>query len=71
MIVRYIGETDPLALINGKEYEVLGICGGMYRIVDEEGTYEGEEVAGYLYDPDAFEIVSGSADEFEDEYEED
>lgn len=69
MIVKYVGETDPLALINGKEYEVMGICSGMYRIVDEEGTYDDEEIAGYLYDPDSFEIVSGSPDEFADEYE--
>jgi hypothetical protein len=50
MIVRYIGESDPLALIHGKEYEVLSVEQSWYRIVDET-----EE--DYLYPPDAFEIV--------------
>ena len=48
--VRYLGESDPLYLINGKEYEVLGEEQGYYRIVDESGE-------DYLYDSDDFEDV--------------
>lgn len=68
MIVKYIGETDPMCLICGKEYEVLSIEGGMYRIIDEEGTSPDDEVPGYLYAPESFQTVSGSPDEYEDEY---
>lgn len=50
MKVRYIDESDPLALINGRVYEVLAIEEGWYRIVDETGE-------DYLYAPEAFEIV--------------
>lgn len=38
MTVRYIGETTPLALTNGKLYEVLSIEAGdpgWYRIIDD------------------------------------
>lgn len=65
MIVRYIGETDPVCLIHGKEYEVVGIEEGFYRVIDEEGIDPDDETPGYLYDPDSFEIVSGSLDEFD------
>lgn len=57
MKVKYIGESDPLALINGKTYEVISIEKDWYRIVDEEGIYEGEEIPGYLYEKELFEIV--------------
>lgn len=51
MKVRFIGESDPLYFINGKEYEVLGEEDGFYRIVDETGE-------DYLYTlNDDFEIV--------------
>lgn len=50
MKVKYLGESDPLYLMNGKVYEVQGIESGWYRIVDETGE-------DYLYAPDAFEIV--------------
>ena len=49
MVVRYTGESDPLTLINGKEYEVVGIEEGWYRVI---------------YPPEGFEIVSGTPDEF-------
>ncbi len=57
MTVRFIGESDPLALLNGKVYEVLSVEKGWYRIVDETGIDEDEEIQGYLYPPTAFEIV--------------
>ena len=50
MLVRFTGESDPLDLINGKEYIVLSIEQGDYRLVDETGE-------DYLYSPDFFEIV--------------
>lgn len=50
MKVKYIDESDPLSLLNGKVYEVLSIEHGWYRIVDETGD-------DYLYAPEAFEVV--------------
>lgn len=50
MKVKYRGESDPLYLLNGKVYEVVGVEEGWYRIVDETGE-------DYLYSPDAFDIV--------------
>lgn len=50
MKVRYLGESDPLGLINGKEYEVVSIEYGYYRIVDETDE-------DFLYDTDSFEII--------------
>lgn len=52
MIVRYLGETDLVSLINGKEYEVTGIEDGLYRVIDEEGMDPDDDVPGYLYPPD-------------------
>lgn len=49
MKVKYIGETD-YSLTNGKEYEVLGIEEGYYRIVDNSGE-------DYLFAPEDFEII--------------
>ena len=61
MRVKYIGESDPLGLTNGKVYDVLSIEYGYYRIVDE--TRE-----DFLYDSDSFEIVEeGDAEVISDE----
>jgi len=49
--VKYLGETEFLVLTHGKEYEVLSVERGWYRVVDDSGD-------DYLYPPDAFEIVS-------------
>lgn len=49
MIVRYIGETD-YSLTNNKEYEVISIEEGYYRIIDNSGE-------DYLFPPEEFEIV--------------
>lgn len=57
MKVKFMGKTDPVALIHGKVYDVLSVEGDWYRIVDEEGIDEDEELQGYLYPPECFEIV--------------
>lgn len=60
MKVKYLGESDPLGLINGKVYEVLSIEYGYYRIVDETGE-------DFLYDSDSFEVVEkGEVEVIED-----
>lgn len=50
MIVRFKGNSDPMRLLNGKEYRVESIECGWYRIVDE--THE-----DYLYPARCFEIM--------------
>lgn len=52
MKVRYIDESDPLELLNGKIYDVIEVDEktGWYRVVDETGD-------DYLFEPEAFEIV--------------
>ncbi len=49
MKVKYKGETD-VSLTNGKDYDVLSVENGWYRIVDDT-----EE--DYLFSPEEFEIV--------------
>ena len=52
--VRYLGESDPLYLLNGKIYEVIEEDEeGYYRIIDETGD-------DYSYDTDDFEVVEES-----------
>lgn len=50
MIVKYIGETEPLVLTHDKEYSIISVEDDWYRIKDDTGE-------DYLYPPDAFEIV--------------
>lgn len=50
MKVKYILATDPLALTNGRVYDVMKIERGWYRIKDDSGE-------DYLYPPDIFEIA--------------
>ena len=50
MKIRYIGE-DLVALKHGKEYEVLSVEHGLYRINTEIGE-------DYLVPADSFEVVS-------------
>lgn len=50
MKVKYIGKSDPMALINNKVYECISVEKGWYRIVDETGE-------DYLYPPNEFETV--------------
>ena len=49
MIVRYIAK-DLVAMRQGKEYEVLSVEKGWYRIMTELDE-------DYLFPPEAFEIV--------------
>lgn len=48
----YHGESDPLGLIDGKEYEIVGKDEEThsYSVIDESGE-------DYMYDMDSFEIV--------------
>ena len=48
--VKYIGEDDPLSLLNGKIYDARILKKGWYGIVDETG----EE---YAYPPELFELI--------------
>lgn len=54
MTVKYIGKREA-DIIPNKEYKVLSIEHGWYRIVDESGE-------DYLYGPSNFEIVDDSVD---------
>ena len=47
MIVKYIGISDSLMLLNGKKYKVINVERGWFRIIDETGE-------DYLYPPDLF-----------------
>lgn len=49
--VRFLGESSPVTLLNGKVYDVLAIEAGFYRVFDETDE-------DYLYAPQLFEIVS-------------
>ena len=49
MKVKYVGNNDPLSLLNGKIYDVISVEKGWYRIVDETGE-------DYLYPPQLFII---------------
>ena len=57
MKVKYLGESDPISLIKNKIYECLGEEKDCYRVIDEEGYDEDEEIQGYLYPKRFFEIV--------------
>ena len=50
--VRFLGETEPLMLTNGKIYDVISIERKWYRIVDDSDD-------DYLYPPEWFEDVEG------------
>ena len=54
MKVRYIGESDPMALLNGKVYDVsetYEVDGEtFFMVIDETGE-------DYSYEPELFEIV--------------
>ena len=57
MKVKYIDESDPLELINGKIYDVIEVDeeSGWYRIIDET-------VEDYLFELEAFETVPEKED---------
>lgn len=52
MKVRYLGDSDPYQLLNGKVYDVTYIDEdtGWYSVIDETGD-------DYMYAPEDFEIV--------------
>lgn len=50
MIVRYIGATRNMELTHGKEYVVISVERGWYRI-------ETDMLGDYLYPAQLFEIV--------------
>ena len=49
MKIKYKGESD-ISLTKGKEYEVLSVENGWYRIVDDTED-------DFLFAPDDFEII--------------
>ena len=48
--VKYLGESDPLQLLNGKVFEVIDVEKDWYRIFDETNE-------SFLYPPERFEVV--------------
>lgn len=56
MEVRWKGKTEFLVLTHGKEYEVLSVEKGWYRIIDDSGE-------DYLYPPEYFDIVEKDREE--------
>ncbi len=50
MRVKWRGKTEFLVLTYNKEYDVLAVEKGWYRIIDDSGE-------DYLYPPNLFEIV--------------
>ena len=53
MKVVYHGESSPVGLIDGKEYEVVSVEKDWYRIVDETDE-------DYLYPPEIFEVTESN-----------
>ena len=51
MRVKYIGDTDPFFVIQGRIYEVIQIKEEMYLIRDESGQH-------YHYPSELFEIIN-------------
>ena len=63
MKVKYLGETDPLALTKGEVYDVIAVEYGpantkWYRIALENDDDDGSGVAGYLYSENDFAIMN-------------
>lgn len=50
MKIKWLGDTNFLALTKGKIYEVISTEKGWYRITDESGE-------DYLYPPEQFEVI--------------
>ena len=57
MKVKFLGETGASTLIRGKVYDVIGVEKEWYRIIDEDGADDDDDIPGYLYPPELFEIV--------------
>lgn len=56
MKIKYIGKKDYVALDKKKEYEVMSIEKGWYRIMTELDE-------DYLFPPEAFEITDRTGEE--------
>lgn len=56
MIVRYIGETRSMELTHGKEYRVVSVERGWYRI-------DTDMLGDYLYPAKMFEIIENDDDQ--------
>ena len=57
MKVKFIGKSDPCIMLNGKVYECLSIESEYYRVIDEEGIDEDDELQGYLFSKELYDIV--------------
>lgn len=49
MKIKYKGESN-ISLTNGKEYDVIGVENGWYRIIDDTDE-------DYLYSPEVFDVI--------------
>lgn len=50
MRIKWTGKTEFLVLTHGKEYDVISVERGWYRIIDDSGK-------DYLYPPQLFTVV--------------
>ena len=57
MRARYIGESDPLECINGRDYEITGDHDDCYGVVDEVGACYG---FSYLYNKESFIVTENT-----------
>ena len=57
--VKYIGKTS-VSLTEGKEYDVIAVENGWYRVMDDTDD-------DYLFAPDNFEIMEGKTKETEEQ----
>lgn len=55
-IVRYIGQTSPLELTRGRQYELLSIERGWFRVRDDTGET-------YLYPASLFKTVAEATEQ--------
>lgn len=59
MKVKCLTDAYPASLVQGKIYDVIDTEQGWYRIIDEDGADDADDIPGYLYSPDLFEVVEG------------
>ena len=58
--LRALCDICDRAIIKGRIYECIGEEMGWYRVIDESGYDEDEEVQGYLFPKGCFEAIAGS-----------
>lgn len=61
MIAKFLGETRPMCLTHNKEYNVISVEDGLFRIVDDSDE-------DYLYGQELFEVVDDNMDGVEVKY---